>query len=268
MLRQRLITAIILLPLVLAGIFYLPPFAFQWLCAAVILFAAWEWTLLMGLKKALHRIGFLILLLALMFVEEHMQARAIFTVAIFWWVLALFWITQYPQHTKLWSNKFILTILGVEVLLPCWLGMVLIREQHSSLALLFLFMIVWAADSGGYFVGRAIGKHKLLPKVSPGKTIEGVIGGVVTTLIMASVFIYIFAIPQSQWGYWLALVLVTVLISVEGDLLISMLKRKQGLKDTGNILPGHGGLLDRIDSLTAAAPLFVLGLDVLHFSLR
>lgn len=267
MLKQRILTALALIPLVLWGVFYCPEPYYKAACALVVAYAAWEWSLLMGLRVRWQRFAFILLMLLLVLLEEFLEIKTILKVALFWWGLALIWIINYPRLTQHWANKFILTILGVEVLLPTWIALVVVRDQFGPWMLLYLFSIVWAADTGGYFVGRSIGRHKLIPKVSPGKTREGVLGGVVVVQLVALGFAWFFALPSEQYVAWFGLAFVSSLLSVEGDLLISMLKRKQGLKDTGNILPGHGGLLDRIDSLTAVSPLLTLGLLVLNFKL-
>lgn len=267
MLIQRILTALALIPLVLAALFYCPEPYYKIACGLIIAYAAWEWSLLMGVKIVWQRVAFVVLMLLLVMLEEFLDIKTILKVALFWWGLALIWILNYPRLTQHWSNRFILTILGVEVLLPTWITLVLVHDQFGPWMLLYVFGIVWGADTGGYFVGRTFGRRKLLPRVSPGKTIAGVFGGVVAVQLLALAFAWYFSIPNSQLGLWLLLAFVTSLISVEGDLLISMLKRKQGLKDTGNILPGHGGLLDRIDSLTAAGTLFTLGLLSLNFHL-
>jgi phosphatidate cytidylyltransferase len=143
---------------------------------------------------------------------------------------------------------------------PCWVAINYIFIQHEGrLALLFLFILIWGADSAAYFVGKKWGKHKLAPQVSPGKSIEGMMGALVFTILLAIITQLLCRIPLERWHWGILLSLLTVIFSIVGDLFESMLKRNAGIKDSGNILPGHGGLLDRIDSLTAAAPVFAFG---------
>ena len=132
-------------------------------------------------------------------------------------------------------------------------------NYHGLFLLLYAFVLVWAADSGAYFAGRAFGKHKLAPKVSPGKTWEGVVGGLCTAAILAFIFMYFFEatlLGQRSVSGFVLLSVATVAISVLGDLTESMFKRESGIKDSSQLIPGHGGVLDRIDSLTAAVPFF------------
>src|SRR5207302_1283767 len=126
-----------------------------------------------------------------------------------------------------------------------------------------LLILIWAADTGAYFAGRAFGKHKLLPNVSPGKTWEGFFGAMLMTVIVMGFVVYFLNIPPNNWVPLFLLGFVTVIFSILGDLFESMLKRQAGIKDSGKILPGHGGILDRIDSLTSAAPIFALGVIML-----
>jgi phosphatidate cytidylyltransferase len=139
------------------------------------------------------------------------------------------------------------------------------NSPHGIAILLVLFALIWGADSGAYFVGKKWGKHKLLPQVSPGKTWEGLSGALGVTVIITFFSLFIFKVPYIRWPVALCLALITVLFSIVGDLFESMLKRRVGLKDSGHSLPGHGGILDRIDSLTAAAPIFASGLLISHW---
>jgi phosphatidate cytidylyltransferase len=155
--------------------------------------------------------------------------------------------------------------MGIMTLVPCFLALNFLRGlPHGLEVLCILFILIWAADISAYFAGKKFGKHKLLVEVSPGKTIEGLIGALVTTAVLMGILIYFLQLPLSQGLSLLLLGWVTVIFSVLGDLFESMLKRKVGVKDSGKILPGHGGMLDRIDSLTAGAPIFALGIVLLQ----
>jgi len=147
--------------------------------------------------------------------------------------------------------------MGLWVLLPTWVGFSVLRESGAAW-LLFVLLLVWGADIGAYFVGRALGRHKLAPRVSPGKTWEGVAGGLMVTALLAIVFASWQSLGVAGGLMLMLATAVVTLVSVLGDLLESMLKRHRGIKDSSQLLPGHGGVLDRVDSLTAAVPLFAL----------
>jgi phosphatidate cytidylyltransferase len=150
-------------------------------------------------------------------------------------------------------------LMGFLVLIPCWAALNYLRSLHDGIyTLLFLFALIWGADSAAYFVGRKWGKHKLAPQVSPGKSWQGLCGALVCALFIAAIAGWLSETPIQLWWRGAVIAVVTVLFSVMGDLFESMIKRQAGVKDSGQLLPGHGGLLDRIDSLTAAAPIFVL----------
>lgn len=271
MLRLRIITSLLILPLTLWLIIATSNPIFIGLCAIVLLYAAHEWANLIGLTTFWQQLFFILLVALTMFLSLYMSATTVFIIALFWWLLAMVWIVLYPYGVYAWNKLFILILMGVEVLMPCWLALIKCRIDFGYDMLIYFLSLIWAADIGAYFAGRAFGKHKLAPQVSPGKTIEGVLGGIALSLVVAlfGAFYFKLATPMS-WVVWFSLALLTVLISVVGDLLASLLKRNRGVKDSGQLLPGHGGLLDRIDSLTAAAPLFVLGLilfrQLLHFN--
>jgi len=266
MLVQRIITAIILIPLTLLALYYLSQFAFALLTAFIALGGAWEWSHLMQLQQRSQRWLYLMLMaFAFILGGLFIPVTLIFISAFIWWLFASMLIIFYPRASKWWSESvFIRGLMGIFVLLPCWVSINFIREQqHGFLALLFLFVIVWGADSAAYFVGKKWGKHKLAPSVSPGKSWQGLIGALIMTVLIAGVTLSLCQIPFSIWPWAILLSLVTVLFSVVGDLFESMMKRAACVKDSGRLIPGHGGLLDRIDSLTAAAPVFVFGAWVL-----
>lgn len=265
MLKQRIITALILIPLTLLVLFYMPPMAFCFLTAFITLGAAWEWSTLMEIKKPGWR-WFYLLITALFFVSVlFIPVLYIFILASIWWCFALLLVVLYPRLSGCWSrHPFFRGVMGVLVLVPCWAAINYIRNQSDGVyALLFLFVLIWGADSAAYFTGKKWGTIKLAPTVSPGKSVQGLVGALVFSTLLALIILFLLQIPLQSWAWCLALSLVTVIFSVIGDLFESMLKRQAGLKDSGRLLPGHGGLLDRIDSLTAAAPIFVFGSLVL-----
>ena len=248
---------------------------------AIIGIGSWEWARFMGLVDTVQRLGYAVvtsaIIAALWFllpVDEtwlvitgvQHEITSILWLSVLWWLFAAFLMFLYPKSSSFWANnKFIIAIFGWLTLVPTWLAFMVLRTNNHLLdefqgaqLLMYLFMLVWSADVGAYFVGKSLGKRKLMPNVSPGKTIEGFLGGVVCASILT--VIVGFALQWSSDKFMTAL-MVTLLItsiSVLGDLTESMFKRQAGVKDSGTILPGHGGILDRIDSLTATAPVFAL----------
>jgi phosphatidate cytidylyltransferase len=180
-------------------------------------------------------------------------------------VLAALW----PRYSEAWTKSPVLKgIMGILCLLPAWMAINFILFVAGPLNLLFLFALVWSADSGAWFFGKLCGRHRLAPHISPGKTFEGVLGGIVTALAVTGIAFWWSGAPSRILPGVLLLSFVTVLFSVLGDLFESMLKRQAGLKDSGRLLPGHGGLLDRIDGLLAAAPVYVTGTLLLNHVLQ
>ena len=258
MLKQRIITALILIPITLALLYFLSPGWIGLLLGLLTLGAAWEWSNLAEIKKTGWRLLYLIVIALLLIDTLFVPAPLIFMIAFLWWLFASVLVIFYPRGSYWWNKSgFLRCVMGVFVMVPCWRAVYYIRSQSDGFfALLFLFVLIWGADSAAYFVGRACGKHKLAPLVSPGKSWEGLVGALIFSALIALLASWSDQIPLHVVPWVIALALVTVLFSVMGDLFESMLKRQAGLKDSGTILPGHGGLLDRIDSLTAAAPVF------------
>jgi phosphatidate cytidylyltransferase len=268
MLKQRLITAIILIPLFVALLLKLPPIGFNCLLLAFVLIGAWEWSSLMGLKLFVLRClypAFIFLLLAVFpFIAKFMPI--ILMSAVVFWLLALILVLIYPRASSLWGESiFLRGLMGVMVLIPTFDALQFLRntqlfgDGRGPYILLYLFILIWGADSGAYFAGKAWGKNKLAPRVSPGKTWQGLAGALFLTVLIAPLLLYFFPKPLPSLWMIEVLALITTLFSVLGDLFESMLKRNVNIKDSGKLFPGHGGLMDRIDSLTAAAPLFALG---------
>lgn len=281
MLKQRIITALILAPAAILAIFYLPILFFAALLAAIIGIGAWEWGPLMGFDTKARRIGFATITMLLIAgiwsvispdnlwinsTQLHDFALGILWLAVAWWIFSAFLMFSYPSASNFWSkHRSVRGVFGWLTLVPTWIAFIVIRTNdyhadtyHGAQLLMFLFLMVWSADIGAYFVGKAFGKNKLMPNVSPGKTFEGFLGGVIVACLLVVIAAYQLSWNQSQI---ITILLVTVLItivSVLGDLNESMFKRQAGVKDSGTILPGHGGILDRIDSLTATAPIFAL----------
>lgn len=267
MLKQRLLTAAILVPLVIWGILRLPTEYLAMVLALFILQGAWEWTAFMKMTSVVIR-GLYIVVVAtglagswFIVRDETSTWMSIPVLSLFWWLLAFAFVVQFPKSVSRWSSSVAQFVIGLIVLIPTWLSVVALHEsgEKGPLLVMYLLSLIWVADSGAYFSGRAWGKRKLAPSVSPGKSWEGVGGGAVLSLFYAVGAAQVLELPGNQWPLFVVLSLVTVLFSVLGDLTESMFKRHAGIKDSGTLLPGHGGVLDRIDSVTAAAPVFVVG---------
>ncbi|TVP42822.1 MAG: phosphatidate cytidylyltransferase [Halomonas sp.] len=260
MLRQRIITAAWLAPLTLIGLFGLQGGAFALFTALMVLLGAWEWTNLAGVSRQRTRLQ-LVAVMALLMVGMWFTGAA-FAVWPLWlaalgWLLNLYWVVHYPDHRQQWQSTPRRLLMGLWVLLPCWVGFNILRDS-GAIWLLFVLLLVWTADIGAYFAGRRWGQRKLAPRVSPGKSWEGVMGGLTATLLLALVFSLWQPVGVAGGAALIVITALVTLISVLGDLLESMLKRYRDIKDSSQLLPGHGGVLDRIDSLTAAIPLFAL----------
>lgn len=266
MLKQRILTALALLPPVLLVIFFTSSLTLFMIFGVVGLLIAWEWTALMGLQRTEQRLAYLMLTavtLALLWLLRT-QAQWIFMVSLIWWCLALCLMPGFP--TNLEGRKPGAALMGVlgQVLIPPAIFALVNLHGKGVWVLLFALVLVWVADIGAYFAGRAFGRHKLAPLISPGKTFEGAAGGLVLCILWAwGVGPSVFGIAGEALVILVLLSLVVGIFSIAGDLTESAFKRLSGVKDSGSILPGHGGLLDRTDSLLAAMPVFALGLGLI-----
>lgn len=267
MLLQRVLTALVLAPLMLAGIYLLPDLWFRAFIGLIVLFAVREWANIAGLDKLWQKAAVIVAAGAVMLVI-HLTIDvnsttwvALVLVCLLWWAFAFWLIVSYPGHSSWLSRRSLRLLVAFPVLGAFWMGLIWLKVQSESVLLLtWLMLLVWGADIGAYFSGRLFGKEKLAPNVSPGKTWAGVYGGMATSMLV-SLVTALFFLPEHSvkgWVWLLALSAVVVAVSVMGDLFESMLKRNRGIKDSSALLPGHGGVLDRIDSLCAATPVFVL----------
>ncbi len=263
MLKQRVITAVVMAAVFIAVLFLCPPLVFAVFVGAVTVTAAWEWANLCHLTSALARIAYTFsivavaaALLALLHLTAWLQLQQILIVSCVWWALALLWIQGYPTSAVLWQSTWMRMAMGILVLIPAFLSLVHLRNSPNGHWLVIaVVLVVAAADIGAYFAGRRFGRHKLAPNVSPGKSWEGVFGGLLAVAALGIAF----ALSRDlRLDLVLVLAVPAAMVSVIGDLLESMLKRFRGIKDSGHILPGHGGVLDRIDGLVAAVPVFTL----------
>ena len=272
MLKTRVITAAVLLVLFLAAIIGLPPFGWALFVSLIVAVAAWEWGGLLAWERLQRLIlgggFFLFCLLILLFqpralgvltgfdINAWLLGRWFYLPAAFFWVAVVpLWMRQrWPLPRSAGG-----VLIGVLVLLPAWLALIQLWRM-GSVNLLAIMALVWVADSAAYFAGRALGRHKLAPAISPGKTWEGAIGAGVA-VVLYGVMLAKYLLPAGIVGNIFILVptmLGLTAISIFGDLFESMLKRQAGIKDSSNILPGHGGILDRIDSLTSTLPIVAL----------
>lgn len=262
---QRIKTALILVIIVGVALFASStPILFVPLLAVGVTIAAHEWTKLMPKWRYPARFVLMVLVITLITLLIPMAWPVWWVASVIIWLMALSWVTKFPDKTRWYGKR--LSLMGVVILTGAITAMFYLWQQ-SPWWLMYVFILVWCADSGAYFVGRKLGRRKMAPNVSPNKSMEGLAGGLTTGIIVV-LLISVFKLHLSGL-LLLAFVLlsaVTILASVLGDLFESMLKRRAGVKDSGTILPGHGGVLDRIDSLLSATPIFALGVWLLKLS--
>lgn len=246
----------------------------QWLSvlfAAFVVIGAWEWSRFIGFTELKGRIAYSVIIAAVVggfaFVVNQAESLALLllVMACTWWFVGALMVLRYHGKPGLEvGDRVHGFIAGILVLVATWTALTLIHasSEKGPYLLLFLLMLIWGADIGAYFAGRKFGRRKLAANVSPGKTIEGVYGGIALSALVAVVGMFLFEMPLMDALWFIPLCFIVVVFSVLGDLLESLFKRRVGVKDSGTIFPGHGGVMDRIDSLTAAAPVFALGLSL------
>ncbi|MGE3318845.1 MAG: phosphatidate cytidylyltransferase [Candidatus Berkiella sp.] len=264
MLKWRLLTALCLIPLVILGILKLDDIPFACLCGAILALGAHEWTSLVPFTKKSQQIGytalFMVFCASLFFVKSLMLL----------WVALVFWLScgiglyRYKGLAPLWLSIPVKALLGLLILCSAFYGLVTLHRMSAGpIGLIVCLVLIWSTDSFAYFTGRLIGKRPMAPLISPKKTKEGFWGGMIGTVTLAAVGSYFTQVlPQFSLGHTLWVAIVIVLLAVIGDLFESFMKRLAGVKDSGKLLPGHGGILDRLDSLFAVIPFFVL---VMHW---
>ncbi len=282
MLKQRIITALVLIFVFGAVTTLLPPFWFSLLISAVILSAGWEWSRLTGLNTTAGRFAYLLLLAlfgGLLFAwldvtpsaaaPDQARTSLLLGIGLLYWLLVYFVLKGYPGNRARWDSGIRIGAMGMLALLPSLIGVVYLKYlMPAGFLVLSLVVLVAGVDIGAYFAGRGFGKRQLAPELSPKKSWEGVWGGLVVCIAAAAAMAWAMHRRLQPLGVGdllliAALALVTTAFCVIGDLLESMLKRNRQTKDSGSLLPGHGGLLDRVDGLLAATPAFVLGMMVL-----
>ncbi len=272
MTRTRLLAALVMAPLTIAAVLLLPTPWMAALSAAAFLIGLWEWLKLAEIDDPIARgvllVVNLVLMVALVWASRSATGGSLILfqlmvmLGVIWWLLACIWLKHYDfasdHNTHARVFKLAAATLSV---IPAWCALALIHasQPHGNRWLLIALMIIWAADSGAYFAGRKFGKHKLSPRISPNKTIEGVIGGAIAGMAIALIAAPFAGATAKQLPAIAVVAIWTILFSVVGDLFESLLKRHVGAKDSGSLIPGHGGVLDRIDSVLAALPVFALG---------
>jgi phosphatidate cytidylyltransferase len=254
--RLRIVTAIIALAVLGVVLFAVPEMVVRVVIGLLILAGAWEWSGFLGRTGLVARLSYVAMIAAMLVsltLYFAMYTEQILLIGLVWWFIALIWTFFYPTRIP----AAVRWLCGILVLLPLYAALMLLYTTDPMI-LLFAMLIVWVADSGAYFVGKAIGRVKLAPRISPGKTWEGVIGGLFAVVLLT--------LARSYWvdtnlSVFVPFCLAVATLSIVGDLTVSMFKRTVGVKDSGKLFPGHGGVLDRIDSIAAAAPLFAFGLS-------
>lgn len=261
---QRVLSSVGIIAVVIFSLF-VDEKMFICLIAALLFFSSIEWMKMLGAQK-LHSMlysAFNVALLVLGVCVDHFWLVA---AGVIWWVFGVVLLFKYVTKSLAgvkWSSHMHL-VVGTMLLVPSCSGLIVLREFGGDIFLILL-LLVWAVDIGGYFVGRKYGANKLMPMISPSKTIEGSLGGVMFAMILTVAAYYLIPIDSFGLVEIMLVALFIALFAILGDLFESMVKRRFGIKDSGDIIPGHGGLLDRIDSLTAAAPPFALMLLYMPF---
>ncbi len=255
MLKARVVTSVVSLILIAVVLFALPTQIAEVLIGLLLVIGAWEWSGFLGLSSSVTKAAYTAMVsacLALVYFVVPEKTPLILQIACVWWFVAFLWNLRFPTAIPMPVRW----LCGLLVLVPLYAALILLIRLGVDY-LIFTMLIVWAADAGAYFAGKKFGRVKLAPAISPGKTWEGVIGGLLLVGVLAA------ATGLSRnldIAVFVPFCLGVAAISVVGDLTVSMFKRTSGVKDSGTLFPGHGGVLDRIDSVAAAAPLFALGL--------
>lgn len=272
MLIPRLLTALVLIPLVVLCLFFLPLQYFVMVILVVLALSAWEWAQFLAISKLINKCLFTLSFTALSALiyyfsvntdMEIMIFESILILSVVWWLVALLLVARYPKSAQYWQGSLPIKLsFSFFTLVPFFIGMIQLRQigygentYMGAFWLLYVLVLVWATDSGAYFAGRLWGRRKLAPSVSPGKTIEGLIGGLVVSIVIC-IIVYISHFFEVTFYNLIVSSILAILASVLGDLTESMFKRQANIKDSGHLIPGHGGVLDRIDSLTSAIPVF------------
>ncbi len=267
-LATRVVAACVLAPLVLFVVVFTATPVFAIAFSVFVLIGAWEWARLSGLGHPGLRVAYVAAVAAALVVLSVVDAPApvglwLILAGLLFWLAASLWVWQFQRVARgLLTRELWRALAGFVVLIPAWYALTRIHANPETgpYWVLFLLLVVWVADIGAYFAGRRYGRRKLASRVSPGKTVEGLFGALLAVSLLAVTAGFWESFSVLQRGPVMLLCLFTVVVSVLGDLTESLVKRIAGVKDSGAIIPGHGGVLDRIDSITAAAPVFAAGL--------
>lgn len=266
MLKQRIITAVILIPLVVAAIFLFETKWFAMLFAVFVGIGAWEWATLCKLNKLYcysYSLITVLILAIIYWVDENILYNGIMACGVIYWLMAIVLVVMYQtQAINFTKSTPILLAIGLLLLIPMWASLTVLKSfpANGAALLMFLMLLIWGADTAAYFIGKKWGKRRLASRVSPGKTWEGSSAGIVAGIVITLAYVIVSNQLLSFGLAFIGLSIMTVFISIIGDLMESMVKREANIKDSGSILPGHGGVMDRLDSLTAAGPVFVCGI--------
>ncbi len=281
MTRTRLLAALVMAPLAIAAVLLLSTPWMAALSAAAFLIGLWEWLRLAEIDDPIAQgvllVVNLLLMVALVWASRSATGGSLILfqlmvmLGVIWWLLAVIWLRHYDFASDHDTHARVFKLAAATLsIVPAWCALALIHASDAEPSLLggvpqghvwllVALMIVWAADSGAYFAGRRFGKTKLSPRISPNKTVEGLVGGVVAGMIVALAAAPLAGASMKELPYVAIVAIWTILFSVVGDLYESLLKRHVGAKDSSHLIPGHGGVLDRIDSVLAALPVFALG---------
>ena len=264
MLKTRAITAIFFGLTVIYSVLYASTELALGLLLLALAICAFEYIRLAKIERFHSTLLTILLSISAFFVVNNPGNYYFLTVLGFvWWLVNIFLVSQYPKFISIWFHPIYLRYLYALLLfMPSLVSIILIYNSYGQFALLSLFLILWTADSGAYFVGSKMGKRKLAPRVSPGKSIEGLLGGIFSVVLLSIILLMTDLLPFQSFLF-VFISAVTGIISVFGDLFESIIKREASAKDSSNLLPGHGGFLDRLDSLFAAAPIYYLSLTLL-----
>ena len=259
MLKLRVVTALILAPTVVAAVFLLPAGPFALFVGLLALPGLYEWAALSGLRSLAARVAYAAgggVGLGFLWLVPVAWPAVLWLAALFWAAAAVF-VLSFPAGRSVAARGPALAVAGAPVFAGAWLGLVVLKDVDGGHWLIaWMFVLVWAADIGAYFAGRAFGRRRLAPRVSPGKTWEGAVGG--TALAVGGASLLAWGLGWTSLPVWVALAAGLAVVAILGDLFESAIKRARDVKDSGGLLPGHGGVLDRIDSTVAVAPIFAL----------
>ena len=268
MLKHRIITALIM-GILFLGVLFLPAPQMVFIFSLVVVVAAWEWAQLAGFsgrQKVTYALVVGLLLFAMAATVSFDAGNSEWLTqtlgsATTLWAILLCWVITYPASATVWGSQWARSLLGLIILSAVWLAMAFLGfSEQGPLLILYIIAVVAVTDIGAYFCGLTFGKHKFAPAVSPKKTWEGFFGGVTAAGVMSYLVATYYGLLDMSTAHAVALSVVCAAASALGDLAVSMLKRHAGVKDSSNLLPGHGGFLDRIDGMLAAMPMFAFGL--------